>query len=123
MPDRALEDCPRSPHHHLEVASRKHRNGKQHFFVLCKNCYMRGPRKKTPKEAVEAWNALPRALRWTKEAPKKPGLYWWRSLIAKTLSPRLIELGAAQIEAATTTTDCEWAGPVPRPLEREKWPH
>lgn len=117
MPDRVLEECPRSRRHHMEVACRRHRSGAEHFFVLCKNCCMRGPRKKTPEQAVEAWNELPRALCWTKVAPKEPGLYWFRDLV-KTLKPKLVEIGDAQIEALETTADCEWAGPIPLPVER-----
>lgn len=115
MSETFLNRCPCSPRHHLDVARRMHRSGAQHFFLLCRNCHMRGPWRKTPEEAVAAWNALPRDLQWTKEPPKKPGVHWWRSLTAKTLRPRLIELGAAQIEATTTTTNCEWAGPLRAP--------
>lgn len=125
MPEKVLENCPRSPHHHLEVASRKHRNGKQHFFILCKNCHMRGPRKKTPQEAVDTWNDLPRALQWTKEPPTTPGGYWWREKQEKR--PRIVDVGqAAGMYLAFTPKglckvnelDGEWAGPLPEPREK-----
>lgn len=116
MPEKVLEDCPRSPRHHLEVASRKHRNGKQHYFVLCKNCYMRGPRKKTPQEAVEAWNALPRALQWTKESPRKPGWYLWRD--APRITIRLQKLDESNIDFYAEYGGGEWAGPILTQEER-----
>lgn len=124
MSETFLDCCPCSPRHHLDVARRMHRSGAQHFFVLCKNCYMRGPWRKTPEEAVAAWNALPRALQWTKEPPKKPGWYWWRE--KKGNRPRIVDVGqGAGMDLAFTPKglckvnelDGEWAGPVRAPVE------
>lgn len=47
------------------------------FAVLCVSCVMRGPRYEDPQDAVEAWNALPRKLRFSREKPSKDGKWYW----------------------------------------------
>ena len=48
------------------------------FFVDCWKCRFSGPDSGTEEDAVESWNALPRSLRWEKEPPTEPGLYWYK---------------------------------------------
>ena len=40
---------------------------------------MIGPKSESRGVAFFEWNALPRPLRWTKEPPTEPGLYWYRN--------------------------------------------
>ena len=43
------------------------------FRVICNGCGVSGPAGDTRKSAIEAHNAMPRALRWTNEPPKVAG--------------------------------------------------
>lgn len=59
-------------------------------FVVCKDCEMRGPRDSDESAAIAAWNALPRALRWTTEPPKVAGLFLAESTLddgSKKITP------------------------------------
>ena len=40
------------------------------------DCFTKGPMKDDIRQAVAAWNALPRPLRWTNEPPTEPGWYF-----------------------------------------------
>ena len=65
---------------------------------------------------------LPRALEWTDEPPKVPGMYWNRSKnypnemciinVSKYRIEQLGRMGCSQYEL--------WAGPIPEP-EPKKW--
>lgn len=46
--------------------------------AVCKNwdCQMKGPRRYARKDAITAWNALPRPMFWTHEPPTEPGWYF-----------------------------------------------
>lgn len=71
------------------------------------------------EEAAALWNALPRALVWTNEPPKVPGMYWNRSKnypneaciikVSKYRIEQLGQMGCSQNE--------QWAGPIPEPRE------
>lgn len=89
--------------------------------VYCPDCGMYGPCAPTfSKEyAIRQWNALPRALTWTDEPPKAPGMYWNRSKnypnemciinVSKYRIEQLGRMGCSQYEL--------WAGPIPEPRE------
>nr|DAF89907.1 MAG TPA: restriction alleviation protein [Siphoviridae sp. ctwHj1] len=88
-------------------------------------------------ECYDWWNNLPRALTWTTEPPKVPGLYWTRKMkgdppIIFTIYERNTPKGRVRIEAriffssVTSRTyrgekpehlGLEWAGPIPEPRE------
>ena len=78
-------------------------------------------------EDVAAWNALPRALRWTHEPPKVAGWYWrketaadrahvfhftgnWEDYGEKWESDRVCPL-------PLILNDNLWAGPIPAPID------
>ena len=54
------------------------------------NCQLKGPRDKTHSGTVDAWNALPRHLRWTNESPTEQGLYWYRE--TKNIRGRIVSV-------------------------------
>lgn len=105
--------------------------------IYCPCCDILGPKKDTIDEARAAWNALPRALEWTDEPPKVPGLYWTRKMkgdppIIFTIYERNTPKGRVRIEAriffssVTSRTyrgekpehlGLEWAGPIHEPRE------
>lgn len=107
--------------------------------VYCPMCGMCGPcsPKVDTEYAIRQWNALPRALTWTTEPPKVPGLYWTRKMkgdppIIFTIYERNTPKGRVRIEAriffssVTSRTyrgekpehlGLEWAGPIPEPRE------
>lgn len=87
---------------------------------------------------IDAWNALPRALTWTDDPPKVPGLYWTRKtqddrpilfIVYERKTPKLdrIKIEARVFFSSTTSRTykgetpeslgLEWAGPVPEPRE------
>lgn len=71
------------------------------------------------EKAAASWNALPRALTWTGEPPKVPGMYWNRSKnypneaciirVSKYRIEQLARMGCSPNE--------QWAGPIPEPSE------
>lgn len=108
-------------------------------YGFCTACGMCGPcaPKVNAEYAIRQWNALPRALTWTTEPPKVPGLYWTRKMkgdppIIFTIYERNTPKGRVRIEAriffssVTSRTyrgekpehlGLEWAGPIPEPRE------
>lgn len=127
MPDTALKPCPSCGSHRLETNERRHRNGHRHAFVICPKCGLRGPWGKTRVEAEAAWNDLPRAMRWTKEPPTKPGWYWWREaprertyVVEVFYGEQHINMQLICVRYAGTDDkvhyivefDGEWAGPI-----------
>lgn len=52
--------------------------------IVCRECITIGPLiigedfEAVRIQAIETWNSLPRRLRWTKEKPTVPGIYWAR---------------------------------------------
>lgn len=93
------------------------------FQVACSECAMRGPRYPSREEAVFAWNALPRRLRWTKEKPTQNGWYWWRTgedcnlrgIVSVCIETDIMVLAGSYKYLSQTTG--EWAGPIPEPEE------
>lgn len=90
-----------------------------------KGCWLEGPTKEWKTSAIEAWNALPRPLRWTKESPTEPGEYWNRSKKYKTKSVVQVfeQFGklyvfypGSEVEEELSPDD-EWAGPIQEPVE------
>ena len=74
--------------------------------------------------AVDVWNALPRALRWTHEPPKVAGKYWWRPSGKKIGRIRDMFVRNGEVgfldhndRFIKDTGDGEWAGPIPAPLD------
>ena len=120
----------------------------QAFHVLCIDCQMQGPIACSQREedaidiqdleclagstgfeaaAIAAWNALPRALRWTHEPPKVAGWYWrketaadrahvfhftgnWEDYGERWESDRVCQL-------PLILNDNLWAGPIAPPIE------
>ena len=63
------------------------------------------------KDAIEAWNAIPRHLRWTKEPPQVPGWYWFRNMS----KPQIVHLNGVKNRKPHPAD--EWAGPIQEPVE------
>lgn len=102
-------------------------------YVRCANCMMQGPAffERDNDAAIKAWNALPRALCWTKERPTTPGWYWWRAwrggtAVVTEVCYSIPVTGEKRLYAQFV--DCtkalyidqfegEWAGPIPEPKE------
>lgn len=80
--------------------------------AACKNwdCQMKGPRRYARKDAIAAWNTLPRPLRWTKEPPTEPGWYWFRNLS----KPQIVHLNGVKNRKPHPAD--EWAGPIQEPV-------
>ena len=83
-------------------------------YVWCPNCRMQGPAYFNGNlervAAIAAWNALPRALRWTKEPPTTPGWYWHHMPPAFGTVIEYVDT-----ETWERTPSAEWAGPIPEP--------
>lgn len=79
-----------------------------------KGCWLEGPTKEWKASAIEAWNALPRTLRWTKEPPTEPGWYWLRQANTKDLVQIVRACGE---ELPYNWENAEWAGPIQEPVE------
>ena len=93
-------------------------------FVVCKDCEMRGPRDVDESAAIAAWNALPRALRWTKETPNVAGkMYLAKGLDLIVYVLKTIEVNGVLYAQFPDGKECrmsyffEWAGPIPAPIE------
>lgn len=101
--------------------------------VVCWNCLCRGSSRHRTSDAIKAWNALPRPLRWTNEPPKEPGWYWWRTdkwndvqivFVDRWIFCKTHRLGFSakflknwKKEHDVAALDGEWAGPIPEPEE------
>lgn len=92
-----------------------HQGGEPLNAVFCLECRMRGPRATDEGRAIHGWNALPRALRWTKEPPTKPGFYWVRFDKEEV---RMLEFRRHELKTIQKITEWEWAGPIPEPKEK-----
>ncbi len=91
-------------------------------YVVCKQCYARGPICKTREVAIAAWNTLPRALRWTHEPPKVAGWYWCTDVDRTQGYPIVSHYDEWAIESVLPGLNDGkirflWAGPLRRPLE------
>ena len=98
------------------------------FQVACSECFMRGPRYASQNEAIAAWNALPRRLKWTKEKPTIAGFYWWRleegcyqhirKVVYVGYTKRwIVSMYNSDVFENLDDNDGEWAGPIPEPEE------
>lgn len=89
----------------------------ERHFVRCYNydCHMQGPEVYGRSNAAKAWNAIPRALVWTKEAPKVPGWYWCRDY-GKYI--HIVHVGV-DLSEYQEIRDVEWAGPISEPREQK----
>lgn len=87
------------------------------FWVFCRKCTTSGPMAGTEYDAFIAWDALPRALRWTTEPPKVSWWYWVRQregIDRPWGRPRIVKITNVQL----CTSDCwQYAGPIPTPLD------
>ena len=101
--------------------------------VACSSCRMIGPKHPSEEKIVELWNKLPRALRWTKEKPTVPGIYWARindkepGIICVDVLPEGPLAGKMACYIMRLTEDVlledvnketEWAGPIQEPMEK-----
>lgn len=96
------------------------------YSVLCHDCNMRGPAKDTVKEAIAAWDNLPREMRFKPEDPTVSGWYWWMNDMAvpSIAHVRLIDGDLSMVDYGgrpTRIKDCDlvtgWAGPLRMPKE------
>lgn len=98
------------------------------FQVACSECFMRGSRYASQDEAIAAWNALPRRLRWTKEWPQDyhPGHYYLFCFPpSKTSICRYVDVPPDELKSEMIRDwphlspqqieNIEWAGPIPEP--------
>ena len=93
-------------------------------FMKCERCGVSGPcfNDEYPREFVaDAWNALPRSLRWTHEPPKVAGWYWFSIGKGHAVCLLVCADGKAKL-AKDHFTDAdmlggEWAGPIAPPVE------
>ena len=63
---------------------------------------------------VAAWNALPRALRWTHEPPKVAGWYWRKDITTKD-TIHICKI--FYVDDASLFPPSEWAGPIAPPVD------
>ena len=88
-------------------------------FVVCKNCEMRGPRDVDESAAIAAWNALPRALRWTHEPPKVAGPFFLRDTRHKE-EAGIVHISSQQVTRLADkgpSPFIQYAGPIPSPID------
>ena len=79
------------------------------WSVECTKCGLPTNGYRTQRQALEAWNSLPRMLVWTKEAPTEPGWYWCR-YYGKCI--HIVNVGV-DLSEYQKISDVEWAGPIP----------
>lgn len=103
-----LKPCPACNEPSPEIS-----NTGRDSYVRCPHCCMRGPEAGGPTWATEAWNAMPRRLRWSKEPPKEPGWYWIRDYGKRI---HIVDVGCDMTEYEPQPYR-EWAGPIPEPEE------
>ena len=82
------------------------------IYITCPECGMRGPYKGV-ESSGDAWNALPRRLRWTKEKPTKNGWFFHRDVDEHGGSYTTVLYWDKNLTIDTGL----WAGPIPEPEE------
>lgn len=97
-------------------------DSEQEFFygVHCTSCGLTVDSLELSRNAVEVWNALPRALVWTTDPPTEPGHYWCRYTGSDktTWSPAYIPaVDDLQSYSMDRHDQIEWAGPIQMPKE------
>lgn len=101
----------------------------QHCFLI--KCYACGCSRvaDTEKdEAIRRWNALPRTIRWTKEPPTEPGLYWYKENENERGRIASVYNIGGQWEFDYLgddyyydfPTEGQWAGPLEMPLDDKR---
>ena len=105
------------------------------YFVLCRACGMRGSAARYMFPAIRAWNSLPRTLAWTTEPPKETGFYWWKCDGHIKTGPQVAHVKTGKFRHNGSGLEmlfihhgptyhhcdkCQWAGPIPMPLEPEE---
>ena len=88
---------------------------------------MIGPKSESRGVAFFEWNALPRPLRWTKEPPTEPGLYWYRNkkvegVIQICESVKGLYVMCHGFGEEYDIPVGEWAGPIQEPLDTSPQP-
>lgn len=86
------------------------------FFIVCKECGMRGPVEPDPYHAQQSWDWIPRALTWGNEPPKVEGWYFFRQPgesfdIIRHYPQKLVDVGFDDSKGN------KWAGPITPPRE------
>ena len=61
--------------------------------------------------AIDAWNAMPRAIEWSSEPPKVAGLY---GCMARCRYPNFFNVTQQMVDEAGWD-ECLWFGPIPMP--------
>ena len=131
MSDIDLKPCPYCGSDNIAVQMSRYRGeAASYYYALCGNCKMAGPEVSNEEgegiaeeQAAEAWNALPRRLRWTTEKPTEPDFYWHRNGGVLSIAYIYEAEGAlfchfAGEEGIAPLLDLvtgEWAGPIPEP--------
>ena len=84
------------------------------IWVECSFCDTRGPaypRYVCGKEkAINAWNDMPRALKWQRTPPTKAGFYFYRNSFRCI---QIVNVFAGMLP--NCQREGEWAGPIPVP--------
>ena len=120
MSEMTLEPCPFCDNARIDFCD----EGATSFFY-CPECGMSGPRGHFRIPAADNWNMLPRRLRWTREKPTGPGIYFYRKnpdalfTVIGVYEERdrtlcFTMLGSKKQRILEYTTG-EWAGPIQEP--------
>lgn len=87
------------------------------IWVQCLHCDARGPAYPRyvcgREKAINAWNDMPRALKWQRTPPSKAGFYFYRNLFGCVQVVKFIP----QIMTLADRNG-EWAGPIPEPANQ-----
>ena len=93
------------------------------FFIECQ-CGVCRVGDTVREDCIKRWNALPRALRWTKETPNVAGkMYLAKGLDLIVYILKTIEGNGVLYAQLPDGKECqlffffEWAGPIPEPSE------
>ena len=89
--------------------------------IYCPRCDILGPKKDTIEEARAAWNALHRALTWTRD-PQLGAWNWWRDEYS-CIPCYVYQDGTVAITMLIARVPYQdlggqWAGPIPKPKEQ-----
>ena len=123
MPEVILP-CPACGNEESIVVTQSMASNRFRMFCICGHT---GRFCDTQQSALEAWNALPRAMTWTHEPPVEAGWYWrketaadrahvfhftgnWEDYGERWKSDRVCQL-------PLILNDNLWAGPIPAPID------
>lgn len=91
------------------------------YSVCCRKCELMTGLSRTKEHAVQRWNALLRALTWTRD-PQLGAWNWWRD--EYSCIPRYVyqdgTVAITMLIARVPYQDLggQWAGPIPKPKEQ-----